>query len=99
MARIVTDRRSELMHRHSILFIAFAEEEYYPQHSNYYHLGSLYAAQKLSASGGDPVAAVIALDMIASNTHTHIFSNFEIALFDIYIYILIEFMALSSYLS
>ena len=66
MARILGDPDNDFKSKHNIRFIAFAAEEYHPEHDGYHHLGSLYDAQKMNKTGVD-VSGVLVLDMIAYN--------------------------------
>ena len=66
LARILSDPVSNFHNKDHIKFIAFAAEEYHPEHDGYHHLGSLYDAQKMNQSGTN-ILGVTILDMIAYN--------------------------------
>jgi len=68
-ARILSDPANNFTNTKTIKFIAFAAEEYNPEHSSYHHLGSLYDAQETSQNNVR-LDAVVILDMIGYNPIT-----------------------------
>jgi peptidase M28-like protein/type IX secretion system substrate protein len=69
VARILSDPVNNFDNTKTIKFIAFAAEEYHPEHSSYHHLGSLYDAQETSQQN-IRLDAVVILDMIGYNPIT-----------------------------
>lgn len=69
VARILSDPVNNFNNTKTIKFIAFAAEEYHPEHSGYHHLGSLYDAQETSQNN-IRLDAVVILDMIGYNPIT-----------------------------
>ena len=65
-ARILSNPANNFSNAKTIKFIAFAAEEYNPEHSNYHHLGSLYDALRTSQHNVN-LDAVLVLDMIGYN--------------------------------
>jgi Zn-dependent M28 family amino/carboxypeptidase len=66
MARILSDPSNNFNNKDHIRFIAFAAEEYHPEHAAYHHLGSLWDAKKMNQSG-ENILGVTILDMIGYN--------------------------------
>lgn len=66
VARILSNPAINFNNTKTIKFIAFAAEEYNPEHSNYHHVGSLYDAQK-TYQNNDKLDAALILDMIGYN--------------------------------
>lgn len=69
IARILSSPENHFINTKTIKFIAFAAEEYHPEHSTYHHIGSLYDAQK-TYQHNLRLDAVVVLDMIGYNPIT-----------------------------